>query len=243
MKVPLPSWAKTTIAALSVAASVSTAWAPVFIANHKAKDQTFIADHKAKDETLTKFIDVQTREAARHQRELPSKTEDIPIADGAEKLQLRHYKTDSCIQAVRSTPDGVITSSIWVPRFDPNQFTPAPGPTGDVQQVGSSKPLSTPNSGPSSRGLPLVATLLPHRLPLAAFSTTEPVEQNIRPVQACAGHCTDPHPGQPTITYGKTNGCWVQVVRTWADRCSQYQWYDTCHSLWDPKIYWTCCND
>lgn len=78
------------------------------------------------------------------------------------------------------------------------------------------------------------------RLPLAAFAMT-PAPQ-LTPAQSCTGQCANPHPGQPKISNGKTNGCWIQVIRTWDDGCSQYQWYDTCHSIWDPKIYWSCCK-
>jgi hypothetical protein len=253
LKVPLPSWAKTTIAILSVVASVSTAIGPIVVGKHKEEDKRLEVIRQKKDEqhqaedvkvdAVARVGDVQLEEFKKHFQQTPDNVAPIPTKPGTGVLKVSCFDNDGCILVTRSTPDGKHQSSLWVRKITSDEVGASPGATGAVQEVGSSKPPPAPSPATASPTLPVAAALVPDQLQLAAFSTDEPLPQSLRPVQACRGRCTNPHPGQPNTAHGQTNGCWIQIVRTWPDRCSQYQWYDSCHSVLDPKIYWSCCND
>lgn len=221
-KVSLPRWAKTIVIIATVVGSVGGTIAG--LRNHIAGDDT--------TDAKSKLADFQIAESRKHSAEDFST---IPIASSpsAENLQLRYYRSDGCIQVARRTTDGYLNSSYFVPRINMSDIQPPPGPVGDVQHVRTG---STRSPGDGS----LHARLLPDRFALAAFAMASAPQ--LTSAQSCTGHCADPHPGEPKTTNGKTNGCWIQVIRTWDDGCSQYQWYDTCHSIWDPKIYWSCCK-
>jgi len=61
------------------------------------------------------------------------------------------------------------------------------------------------------------------------------------------GRCLSPHPGQFQTSYGKRNGCWVEVWRRWPDGCEHMQQLNTCSGAWEtnadgtPKVTWTKC--
>jgi hypothetical protein len=220
---PLERWAQTALGVVALLAAVAGAVRPL-IRTHLDRDR--------QAETLGRFTEVQAAENQKHTGEDSDETIPVLSHNGGEKIQLKHYASDGCFLVLRSTPDGVVTSRLWVPRFSGAEMTPAPGPVGNVQYVETGAVTGAKE--------PALAARLADRLPLAtalAFAA-----QSGR-VEACGGRCTEHHSGAPITTYAKTHGCWVQVVRTWRDGCSQYQWYDACHSVWDPKIYWTCCRD
>lgn len=62
------------------------------------------------------------------------------------------------------------------------------------------------------------------------------------------GRCQNPHPGEFQTSYGNKNGCWVEVVRRWADGCEHVQMLNTCSGAWDanadgsPRVRWTRCR-
>ncbi len=223
VKFTQPQWAKTALGVIAILTSLIGTITPLYVA-HRSDDRKLTA--------LSHFAKLQTTEDQKHRGEDPDKTIPISGGQGAEKVELKHYHSDGCFLVVRSTPDGVTTSTLWVPRFSRDDMMPSPGRLDGVQKVETGS-IVAPTA-------PTAAGLLPDTLPLATFLAVPPQAQ---PVQACSGHCSERHSGQPATTYGQTKQCWVQVIRTWADGCSQYQWYDTCHSVWDPKIYWTCCRD
>jgi hypothetical protein len=220
-KIPLPRWAKTILVIATVVSSVGGTI--IGLANHVSGDRA----HDAK----SRLADLQIRESVKHISE-DFKTIPVAGAPGAETLELRYYASDGCIFVARRTLDGHLNSSYFVPRINASQVEPPPGPTGTTQYIQSGSV-----SVPHNQSLP--GAVLPNA-PLATFVST-PLLQQI-PAQSCSGHCLEKHQGQPKITNGTVNGCWIQVIRTWDDGCSQYQWYDTCHSIWDPKIYWSCCK-
>jgi hypothetical protein len=220
---PVPRWVQTALGVVALLASIAGAMRPL-VRSH--------LDHDKQTETLGRFTEVQVTENQRHSGEDSDQTIPVLSRDGGERIQLKHYRSDGCLLVVRSTPDGVVTSRLWVPRFSGAEMTPPPGAVGYVQHVETETLAET---GQSS-----FAALLSDRLP---FTAGFAFGDQSHPMQACSGRCSEHHRGQPTTSYGKTNGCWLQVVRTWPDGCSQYQWYDACHSVWDGKIYWTCCKD
>lgn len=88
---------------------------------------------------------------------------------------------------------------------------------------------------------------------LSTLSTSKVQDNGISPGLSGASaaspqaHCLNPHPGAFQSSYGQQNGCWVQVWRRFGDRCTHYQWFNTCGGNWDvnpdgsPRIFWTEC--
>ncbi len=222
IKVALPRWTKNILVVITVLGSIGGTIAGL---------KTHVVDDRAND-AKSRLADTQIAEAIKHSAD-HFDTMKLESAPGSESIELRYYRSDACIQVARRTPDGILTSSYFVPRINASQLQPAPGAVGDVHytQTGT---VFTPDINPPP------ATVLPADLQFAAWAL--PPQPQLTRVQACGGQCPKQHAGQPRTTNGKINGCWIQVIRTWDDGCSQYQWYDTCHSIWDPKIYWSCCR-
>lgn len=62
------------------------------------------------------------------------------------------------------------------------------------------------------------------------------------------GRCLNPHPGNFQTTYGRRDGCWIEVWRQWQDSCTHVQMFNTCSGGWDshpngsPRLRWTLCR-
>jgi hypothetical protein len=220
-KIPLPRWARNTLVIATLVSSIGATIGG--LVNHFSGDRA--------SDAKSRLADVQIRESVKHSPE-DFKTIPVASAPGAENLELRYYASDGCILVARRTREGHLNSSYFVPRINASQVEPPPGPIGGTQYIQSGS-TSVPHD--QSSLVPVTSSV-----PLAAFIAT-PVHQP-PPTQSCSGHCLQQHSGEPKISNGNVNGCWIQVIRTWDDGCSQYQWYDTCHSIWDPKIYWSCCK-
>ncbi|HUQ68393.1 MAG TPA: hypothetical protein VM165_02650, partial [Planctomycetaceae bacterium] len=81
-----------------------------------------------------------------------------------------------------------------------------------------------------------------------APASENPLVEAIMPSLAAAGQCqAGAHVGQFTTKYGKRDGCWVQIWRTFEDGCQHYQMFNSCGGFWDtnpdgsPKVSWTHC--
>lgn len=65
--------------------------------------------------------------------------------------------------------------------------------------------------------------------------------------QGCNRGCLNPHPGNFSWRYGRQQGAWVEVWRTWPEGCQHVQMFNPQQGLWDtnpdgtPRVRWTCC--
>lgn len=70
------------------------------------------------------------------------------------------------------------------------------------------------------------------------------------PLEAAAvsRDCLNPHPGPFQTTYGRRDGCWIEVWRRWPDQCEHVQMFNACNGMWDserngaPRVRWTNCR-
>jgi len=146
------------------------------------------------------------------------------------------YPSDGCILISRKsanapygrTLDDWILSPLKAPKSAPPETaTPA------------SFNMSSPPDGVPSQPV----ALPPAQLRSVAFEQAlrqelGQADTRLMPVQS---GCRDPHPGPFQSAWGRPNGCWVPLYRTWRDGCRHYQWYNSCSGQWNARIYWNFC--
>ena len=164
-------------------------------------------------------------------------------------LTVVRYPSDGCVSILRAA--GNSTQSFWIK--DPSR-TSAPPTAPGALDGGIKSQLMHPDSSPfyfaASIASPGLVSLIPSKL-IATRDAPPPDSTELIPVQQnpqCGGGCLNPHPGNFASQNGRTQGCWLQVWRTWQDGCSHYQWFNVCASSRDslpngqPRVYWTCCR-
>jgi hypothetical protein len=76
---------------------------------------------------------------------------------------------------------------------------------------------------------------------------TPPLVATLLAQPACNRGCLNPHPGTFSWRYGRQQGAWVEVWRTWPEGCQHVQMFNPQAGLWDtnpdgtPRVRWTCC--
>ena len=152
-------------------------------------------------------------------------------------VKITTYPSDGCILISRkdanspygSRLDDWILSPLKVPKSTPPDAAAKPA-SFDVSQPPPGAP-DRPDAVP------------PGELRSIAFaqSIRQELGQADRRLMPVQSGCQNPHPGSVRSSWGKPNGCWVPLFRTWRDGCNHYQWYNSCSGQWNPKIYWNFC--
>ena len=243
MEIPLPPWAVSAVAVVAVIAAPVV----IYFGIRHLTDDASLAQKRAELESLIKQ---QTEgqdsyiESTKHKPEAGEYFHQDP------NLTVVRFPSDGCLSILRTA--GNTTRSLWIK--DPSRMS-APGTAPGALDGGVKSELTVPGSTPlyqtvSNIASPSLLALIPAKL-IATRDAPPPSGTELIPVQQnpqCGGRCLNPHPGNFASQNGRTQGCWVQVWRTWQDGCSHYQWFNACSSSWDsepngqPRVYWTCCR-
>jgi hypothetical protein len=232
--IPLPRWAALTLAAVVVVC--------VSIYLFSKLVYPWVAEQLGQKQRETDAAEYQKHfdDRADPARHLDQVVYNDPIKGF---LKITYYTSDGCLFLVRGSPDPhTIPIQHWIRASFYGELPPPPAPDGRLatrtSQPGSAR--RQPAAGQPEAPIPSSAIL--HLAVVAGTAPQAPV-----PMQACAGKCWNPHPGQFRSWNGQANGCWLQVFRQWPDGCMHYQYYNTCTGYWDslpdgsPKVWWTCC--
>jgi hypothetical protein len=261
VEIPLPHWAVSIIAVFAIVA------VPAFLVlslwHMRMDNKTTTELNTARSELNNKKSELaqanavleQTQEKQRQAADQYSEITlhghehaDWSYADPQHKVIVTHYRSDGCVSVLR------VGASEPVFNKDPlhaGQQTPAPGPVdGGVQ--GSlntpAKPEANHGAGNEQKLRPGYTAVL-RNVDLQMHSLLPPGESyEAASTGMFTGKCLNPHPGPYTTSTGRTQGCWRQMWRKWADGCTHYQWFNSCNSSWDadatgkPRVYWTACT-
>ncbi|HXB53295.1 MAG TPA: hypothetical protein VN461_00800 [Vicinamibacteria bacterium] len=148
-------------------------------------------------------------------------------------LDVKYFDSDGCLEVTGQTPSHAIERFVQA-----SVIEKAPGNTSGGRRSDTAGPAPSDTALAEANARMLFVST--PEVGVDSGSTKVPVQAG------CQGRCMNPHPGNFNSWFGTRNGCFVQVWRQWPDRCTHYQWYNSCTGYWDsdmngPRIYWTCC--
>lgn len=242
--IPLKGWAVFVISLIAVCAAFAHYSIGVLGDIADLKRNLASADTKTKQLALAKSnsdaivldtseqTDLITREIQKHAHDNSGKRFTVH-KDPAGDVVATYFESDGCVALARPGPQLPYLEHSG----DRVKWFLAQTMGGEGQQSVSSSRLPMPKWQTGSSSIPwLDAVLAPRNFP--------PAEKvRLRNVNSQGpNNCLNPHPGPFQSSWGPARGCNAPLTRTWSDRCSHYQIYNSCSGKWDPTIHWTVCS-
>jgi hypothetical protein len=223
VRIPLPRWAVTALAALIVMSLVGSG---AYLA------LTHLVNRVPVPRELLNEYQENNKHSTEPAEQLQQTVFTFPDST---RVTVFHHTSDGCDQVVRWIQAKQHGDGKWIfgPGLSPEkQALAAVAETANRMATVRVVPPPSGVLAPQSKAFSLLSRLL--------FPSVEASGQG-------PGHCIDPHPGQFREQGQPAGQCLTKVWRYFADGCYHYQMYNPCAGTWDvwpngaPHVYWQKC--